>query len=208
MKAALLAIQSFLTTQVKMPQHIGLQMDNSTAVAYVNKRGGTRSSTLERLSTERNMDNSTTPFGSTEGRCGLGFSSLQRTHGVDSGQGDLHTHIEYYTPQVDLFASRLNHQLPLYVPRHPDPGAMEVDAMTLHWNRWTSFIYAPVIMLPRILKKIREDQATCLLIAPNWPGQTWYPLLLEMLVNIPCPKRNTLCGEEIIIIIINLINLI
>ena len=37
----------------------------------------------------------------------------------------------------------------------------------------------------RILKKIREDQATCLLIAPNWPGQTWYPLLLEMLVNIP-----------------------
>jgi hypothetical protein len=61
---------------------------------------------------------------------------------------------------------------------------MEVDAMTLQWNRWTSFIHAPIIMLPRILKKIREDQATCLLIAPNWPGQTWYPLLLEMLVNI------------------------
>jgi hypothetical protein len=92
---------------------------------------------------------------------------------------------KYYTPQVDLFASRLNHQLPLYVSRHPEPGAMEVDAMTLQWNRWTSFIHAPIIMLPRILKRIREDQATCLLIAPNWPGQTWYPLLLEMLVNIP-----------------------
>ena len=47
---------------------------------------------LERLSKEGNMDNSTTPSGSTERRCGLGFSSLQRTHRVDSGQGDLHTY--------------------------------------------------------------------------------------------------------------------
>ena len=103
---------------------------------------------------------------------------------VDSSHGSRIV-TKYYTPQVDLFASRLNHQLPLYVSRHPEPGAMEVDAITLQWNRWTSFIHAPIIMLPRILKKIREDQATCLLIAPNLPGQTWYPLLLEMLVNIP-----------------------
>ena len=52
MKEAFLAIHSFLTTQAKMPQHIGLQMDNSTAVAYVNKRGGTRSSTLAALAVE------------------------------------------------------------------------------------------------------------------------------------------------------------
>ena len=61
---------------------------------------------------------------------------------------------KYYTPQVDLFPSRLNHQLPRYVSRHPDPGAMEVDAMTLQWDRWTSFIHAPIVMLHRILKKI------------------------------------------------------
>ena len=40
-------------------------------------------------------------------------------------------------------------------------------------------------MLPRILKNIREDQATCLLNAPSWLGQSWYPLQLEMLVDIP-----------------------
>ena len=28
----------------------------------------------------------------------------------------------YYSPKVDLFASRLNHQLTLYVARRPDPG--------------------------------------------------------------------------------------
>jgi hypothetical protein len=177
----------------KMPQHIGLQMDNSTAVAYVNKRGGTRSSTLAALAVE--ISNACQQKG-----IWITAQHLPGLQNVDADWASRHfnertewtldkaifTRIvtKYYTPQVDLFASRLNHQLPLYVSRHPDPGAMEVDAMTLHWNIWTSFIHAPIIMLPRILKKIREDQATCLLIAPNWPDQTWYPLLLEMLVNI------------------------
>ena len=42
-------------------------------------------------------------MGSTERRCGLGFSSLQRTHRVDSGQGDLHT----YSHKVLHSTSRL-----------------------------------------------------------------------------------------------------
>ena len=163
MKAALLAIQSFLTTQVTMPQHIGLQMDNSTAVAYVNKRGGTRSSTLAALAAEIWIQQK-----------GIWITAqhLPGVQNVDADWASRHFNertewtldkeifarivTKYYTPQVDLFASRLNHQLPLYVSRYPDPGAMEVDAMTLKWNRWTSFIHAPIIMLPRILKKIRE----------------------------------------------------
>ena len=52
LKAALTAIKSFLCTQPRKPQHINLQMDNSTAVAYVNKRGGTKSSTLAELAVE------------------------------------------------------------------------------------------------------------------------------------------------------------
>ena len=32
----------------------------------------------------------------------------------------------YYIPEVDLFASRLNHQVPMYVARRPDPGAMAI----------------------------------------------------------------------------------
>ena len=40
LKAAVLAIKSFLRTQPWKPLHINLQMDNSIADAYVNKRGG------------------------------------------------------------------------------------------------------------------------------------------------------------------------
>ena len=142
------------------------------------------------LPSEQHMDNSTTPSWNSECRCGLGLQSLQRTHGMDSGQVNIHTYSKkIYTSQVDLLASRLNHQLPKYVSQHPDPEAMSVDAMhmTLQWNKWTSFIHPPppIVMRPRILKKIREDQSTCLLIAPNWPAQTWYPLLLQLLIDIP-----------------------
>ena len=36
--------------------------------------------------------------------------------------------------QVDLFASRLTHQLPNYVSWHPDPGAIACDAFAQDWS--------------------------------------------------------------------------
>ena len=36
----------------------------------------------------------------------------------------------YYTPEANLLASRLNHQVPLYVERRPDQAAMAIDAFT------------------------------------------------------------------------------
>ena len=76
------------------------QQERGDTVVDVSSLG---SGNLERLSTERHMDNSTTSSRSTQCRCGLGFTSLQQTHGVDSGQGDLYTH----SHQVLHSASRL-----------------------------------------------------------------------------------------------------
>jgi hypothetical protein len=52
-------------------------------------------------------------------------------------------------------------------------------------------IYPPVILLPRILNKINADRTTALILAPHWPGQPWFPKLLEMLVDYPrlLPQR-------------------
>jgi hypothetical protein len=37
-------------------------------------------------------------------------------------------------------------------------------------------------LLPRILRKIRNDKAQILLIHPHWPGALWYPTLREITV--------------------------
>ena len=55
----------------------------------------------------------------------------------------------------------------------------------LDWSKWTCLIHPLIVLLPRILKKIREDQATVLLIAPNWKGQPWCPVLIRILVDQP-----------------------
>ena len=97
----------------------------------------------------------------------------------------------FYRPSVDLFASRTSHLLPQYVSRHPDPEAIATDAFLSDWSKWRSWIYPPVILLPRILNKINADPATALILAPHWPGQPWFPQLLEMLVDYPrlLPQR-------------------
>ena len=38
-------------------------------------------------------------------------------------------------PSIDLFATRLNHRLPLYVSPIPDQKALSIDALTMDWNR-------------------------------------------------------------------------
>ena len=37
-------------------------------------------------------------------------------------------------PTIDLFASRISHQLPNYVSWHPNPGAVAIDALYLSWK--------------------------------------------------------------------------
>ena len=34
-------------------------------------------------------------------------------------------------PDIDLFASRINHQLPNYISWKPDPGAKAIDAFSI-----------------------------------------------------------------------------
>ena len=76
---------------------------------------------------------------------------------------------------VDLFASRLNNNLPKYVSRKPDPNAFATDAFSLTWDNDFYFMFPPFSLLPRILQKIEEDKASALLIAPLWPTQSWWP---------------------------------
>ena len=91
----------------------------------------------------------------------------------------------FYVPEIDLFASRLNYQVPLFVSRLPDTGAPAVDAFRLDWSQWKCFLHPPVVLLSRILQKVRSDKATALMVAPNWPGQPWYAQIQLMLTELP-----------------------
>jgi hypothetical protein len=52
------------------------------------------------------------------------------------------------------------------------PGAKTVDAFKLDWSTF-KLVYAlsPFSLIPRVLQKIREDEAEAVLIDPTWTSQ-------------------------------------
>ena len=103
-------------------------------------------------------------------------------------------------PNIDLFASRLNHQLQPYVSWHPDPGAVAVDAFHLSWKRYTPYMFPPFSLISRVLQKIQRERVQRIIIVPKWPTQTWWPVLMRMLIDNPVllPNRKKPSSPEMI----------
>ncbi len=86
---------------------------------------------------------------------------------------------------MDLFASRLTHQLQHYVSWRPDPGAMAIDAFNMNWTKFQGYANPPWNLVGRVLTQVREQRAQITLVAPTWKSQPWYPVLLGMLIREP-----------------------
>ena len=98
------------------------------------------------------------------------------------------------TPQVDLFATALNHRLPRYMSPCPDPQALEVDAMYQRWDNLEAYAFPPLPLLRQVLLKLRLSNCKMILVAPCWPRQPWFTDLLDHLVGHPIalPDREDL----------------
>ena len=190
--AAFLAIKAF----GKAWQNITvlLRMDNITAVSYINQKGGTVSQLLCQLAltiwtwcVERNV---TLIAEHLPGRLNLKADKESRTakdccdwmlnqsvfHRINSVMGPL---------DMDLFASRLTRQLPRFYSWRPDPEAEATDAFTQNWAAFRGFANPPWCLIHRCLSKLKKQTARMVLITPLWKTQPWYPLLLELLEDLP-----------------------
>ena len=86
---------------------------------------------------------------------------------------------------VDLFASRLTHLLPMYVSRRPDPNAIDVDAFSLDWTKCHGYANPPWNLISRVVAQVCPQKSRIVLVAPVWLSQPWYPALLDLLVEEP-----------------------
>ena len=108
-----------------------------------------------------------------------------------------HFHV-YLT--IDLFASRLNKQLPQYVSFKPEPDAIACDAFTLNWANHMFYCFPPFSCISRCLQKIQDEKATGIIVAPQWPTQPFYSRLMKMLKAKPLiitpNQRNLILPQE------------
>ena len=82
--------------------------------------------------------------------------------------------------QVDLFATKLNNQLPTYVSPCPDEEAAAVDALTTPWNRWKHlYIFPPTNLIAKVIAKMSDYPAeTLVLVTPDFPSKPWFMSLI------------------------------
>ena len=78
-----------------------------------------------------------------------------------------------------------NYQISSYCSWHADPSSAHIDAFTMNWNGLKFYAFPPFSLLPSSLQKISQDRAEGVLIAPLWPTQTWFPVLLHHLCDQP-----------------------
>ena len=68
---------------------------------------------------------------------------------------------------VDLFASKDNHQLENYVSFKPDPNAVAIDAFALSWRNIDCYLFPPFSVISSVLKKLVEEEVRfALLVVP------------------------------------------
>ena len=87
-----------------------------------------------------------------------------------------------FKPSIDVFASRTHHQLPRYYSKHPDPRSAGTNALRQNWQaEATPYINPPWSQIAPALKKLQHERVRAMVVLPEWPSASWYPLMRRML---------------------------
>ena len=169
--------------------------DNTTVISYLSRQGGTHSPNLclevWNLLNWCLQNRIRLTIRHIPGKFNILADRLSRINKPISTEWSLNQKIAnaifHMTnfPNIDLFATRLNHRLPLYVSPIPDEKALAIDAFTMNWNHIHAYAFPPFHLIPSVLNKIRQSQCRIVLVAPLWPNRSWFPELLNLLVSQP-----------------------
>jgi len=192
LKAAFYALKCFAPELQDC--NILLRIDNTTAIAYINKFGSIKYPILSDIARdiwkwceERNIYLFASYIASIDNHIADAESRVTDTdtEWSLSDQAFKYVNEEFGPFDLDLFASIINAKNEIYVSWLPDPGAWTIDAFTLAWHDVYFYAFPPFILIPRILRKIVDEKAKGVLIVPWWPSQSWFPMFLHLLISDP-----------------------
>lgn len=88
-------------------------------------------------------------------------------------------------PDYDLFATNRNAKCKNFFSWKPDNAALQIDSFTIKWTDLNFYAFPPFSLILKTLVKIKKDEARGIIVVPHWPNQSWYPLLLDLIVDRP-----------------------
>lgn len=190
--AAFFALKSLCSTMKDL--HIAIYIDNTTAVAYINAMGGTHSLECNNIAKEIWQwcidHNIWLTAISLPGKENVDADRESRVFN-DNTEWTLQKHLfnkivkAFGKPSIDLFASRLNKQVPRYISWKPDPEALHVNAFTYSWSNEYFYAFPPFSQIMECLQKIEREEGEGMMVLPIWTTQPWYPKVLRLLADHP-----------------------
>lgn len=171
-----------------------LRIDNTTAIAYINRMGGVQFPELNRLA--RNIwkwceEKNIWVFASyIPSRENSDADRESRRQNIDT-EWELANFAfnkiirKWGSLDIDLFATSINAKVQKFCSWKRDPEAWNIDAFTVNWEHFYFYAFPPFSLLARVLQKIRIDKALGILVVPLWSTQPWFPLFNSMLIDRP-----------------------
>jgi len=169
-----------------------IRCDNTTAISYVNRQGGTKFFNLNMRAkqiwdwcAERNNWLFVTYIPSAKN-----YLADQESRSLDTNSEWSLSHNafqaivkEFGNPEIDLFATRLNAKCKRFVSWIPDPNSESVDSFTLHWGKVYFYAFPPFCLVGRVIRKIILENANGIIVVPKWSTQPWFSEFMNMVGN-------------------------
>jgi len=189
--------------------HIRVHADNMTTVHCINRKGSSKSPALNSWILSlglllRRSNLFLTAF-HVAGVSNVVADALSRDHPINSEWSLDQASFQWMctldrSPQIDLFATHENHRLPNYVSPIRDHRAVGKDAFLMNWNRWSViYLFPPSPMILQVLEKLNSFRGTAYVVAPFWPNQVWFPLMMsksKFHMKFPSPSLSQRVGVK------------
>ena len=176
LKAVFLALREF--QDLCTNKTVLIATNNTTVVSYINKEGGMRSgplcALLWRILTWCTTKQVTLKARHIPGRLNVVADKLSRLGQIIQTEWSLLPEIfqaicsRWHRPQIDLFATRFNNKLPLFVSPVPDSLATAVDALSLPWYNLDAYAFPPTAILGKVVEKLLDSPCNRVIPIASW----------------------------------------
>jgi hypothetical protein len=86
-------------------------------------------------------------------------------------------------PQINLFASRHSAQTSRFYSWDAKGAPEAINALSQRWDFELAFLFPPIPLFKRVIRKLERSRGTFLLVIPYWDAQTWFASLQALRVE-------------------------
>ena len=174
--------------------HVKVRVDNMTALHYITKMGGVKSSRCNKVAKKIWLwcmhKNIWLSVAFIKGKENVEADQLsrvfdERTEWMLNREVFQEIVLLWGRPEIDLFASRINAQVAKFISWLPDPEAHGVDAFSMKWGCEMFYAFPPFCQITKCIQKVLFDRAEGILVVPAWTTQVWFSALGSILIDYP-----------------------